>query len=158
MKTFLISLLVLLVLLISVRPMYLGDIVFIIIALILIYLPMIIIEAFVLRWLFTDFDTEDSVMASFLINFVSIVFFLFVTHAKIKGDLLSHLIDNGYGIRAVISLVVINIFIQLLVLKFEYKAVILIRGVIGIVFAHIVTIGVFQWWDSLVGPLPSYIF
>jgi len=146
MKTFLISLLaLLLVVLISGPATVFASSVFILFALIFIYPPMIIIEAYVLGWLFTDFNYDDSLMVSFLINFVSFVFFIFIITCKIVGHYLDLMVNSGYEIGVLIGIVVINIFIQLLVLKLEYKAVISIRGVIGIAFAHIAVIGLIKY-------------
>jgi len=72
--------------------------------------------------------------------------------------LLSNMIDSGCEIRALIGIVVINIFIQLLVLKLEYKVVISIKGVIGIVFSHIATIGMFELWIYFFVTFPAYLF
>lgn len=152
MKKLLIGLLALLVLLLSGcsgSPIVTG---FIIIGLFVLYLPMMIIEGFVLRWLFTDFDFNSSLEGTLLINFVSIIVAAFVVESDTVNDILQFMIDSGYIVVALISLVAISVSVQLFVLKLVYKATISIKGVIGFVFAHIVSGFVLHWYISTFSP------
>lgn len=120
--------------------------IFIIMGLFIIFLPMIIIEATALAWLFKKFDAERAIFASLVVNFSSIVLLMTLDEFGFIPR-----IDNSTGI----AILVINLFFQLLLLKLIYKATLSISGVIAFIFAHSVSAGLITWWTSMEG-VPGY--
>ena len=106
------------------------------------------IEGFVLRWLFADFDFNNSFEVTLLINFISFIVAIFVVESDTVNDILQFMTDSGYIVVALMGMVAISVSVQLFVLKLVYKATISIKGVSGFVFAHIVAGFVLHWYTT----------
>ena len=94
------------------------------------FLPVFLIEAITLMWLYKDFSTLKAIYTAFVLYIVSISVYVFMYSVYVfvyMGPLKPHFVVG-----------VISLLLHLYLLKFQFKTNLSIKGVSAFVFAHIV--------------------
>lgn len=109
------------------------------------YIPMFLIEAIALVWLFKDFSTLRAIFIAFVLYSITYFIHMFFAHS------IRPFINVGIGIG------LISLLTHLLLLKFQFKVSFSIKKISAIVFANIVYVAMWFLYKYEMSQRPSTI-